>query len=131
MKKWYLCLVHIVGEEIKSKAAEYPASVQFEAGWIPTDPNTGLNVFSWTLVLMDTEHQLLVVNDPDIFELPGVTYETPMHDVAPEQIAVFEAGLAAMGISDLTWLGTDLFGTVVANLAQRLDPQFNTLQFPL
>lgn len=129
MKRYYISPIVGDGSEENSfrpKIADYGVNW---VGSIPSDQNTGLPLFNWTLVLVEAQNHGALIADGAIDPLPDFPLDGKVSAIHAATKNAMIAKLQAHGIDTAFIGGTDGYREVIRGIGRQLEPAFDENNF--
>jgi hypothetical protein len=131
MKRYYIC--DILGDG--SYGNPYRPSVADQnvawVGAIPTNPDTGAPLFTWTLALVASDDHTKLRNKPGIAPLPDFPLDGKVSAINAATVALMKAAVQARGIPASIVDGKDGYREVIRAIGTRLQSDFSEDKFDI
>ena len=98
-------------------------------GTIPTHPDTGKPVFTWTLVLVNTVNHGKLLADNSIDAMPDFPLDGKVSAINTATKNAMISKLQARGIDTAFVSNADGYRDVIRGIGQKLEPSFNENNF--
>lgn len=133
MKRYYLAEIEQFEFEpgmmaYRCRASAYPDLI-FEGGEILTDPNTGIPVNKFALVLVKTRDHARIINDPLMHPLPQVDLDVKVSSIHTATKNTMVAKLQNLGVDTAYIQTTDGYREVIRGLGRINNPDFDENKF--
>lgn len=134
-KRYYLC--NIIGDGTDSMptattGAFRPSIADLGVSWvgtIPSDPITGRPLYSWALVLVNTDNHARVIETPGVDALPDFPLDGKVNAINNVTRTKMDAALNRRGINPAFVSNSDGYRDVIRGIGKTLEASFDENNF--